>query len=295
MGEPRNETPDTDDADSTSAGEVMAVLKSPTGDLATSDSIPTVDRLSATSLYLKLYARGNFLSNATAFVVSHCGRAFLVTNWHVLSGRHAETEKPLSKTAGIPDQVRIAHHMKSKLGRWRFIREQLYRADGSPIWVEHPRGREIDVAVLELRNVPEDVQLYGFDLALADVDLDTPPGTPVSVIGFPLGLRPNVFFAIWKTGHIASDVDIPYRNGPAFLIDATTREGMSGSPVVARRWVNEPTQQWEHALDPMTVSVRTVLRTKFLGVYASRVNDDAEIGCVWRPSAIREVLERAVA
>src|SRR4051812_43799972 len=68
-----------------------------------------IDPLSVTSLYLKLYAKGNQLSTATGFVVEHHGRRFLVSNWHVFSGRNADTDQPLdSKTAAVPDQVRIA-------------------------------------------------------------------------------------------------------------------------------------------------------------------------------------------
>lgn len=79
-----------------------------------------IDQLSLTSLYLKLQVNGNLLSTATGFVVDHQGKLFLITNWHVLSGRNPETDKPLSSTGGIPDEVRIAHHRKDQLGTWQF-------------------------------------------------------------------------------------------------------------------------------------------------------------------------------
>ena len=43
----------------------------------------------------------------------------------------------------------------------------------------------------------------------------------ISVIGFPLALTPIGLFPIWKTGHIASEPEVPYKViYPAFLIDA---------------------------------------------------------------------------
>src|SRR4051812_7501865 len=91
-----------------------------------------IDPLSVTSLYLKLYANGQQLSTATGFVVEHGGRRFLISNWHVFSGRNADTGEPLdSKTAALPDQVRVALHIRGgeHLTQWKFVRKQLYSSD----------------------------------------------------------------------------------------------------------------------------------------------------------------------
>lgn len=243
----------------------------------------TVDPLSATSVYLKLYVEEQQLSTATGFVIENSGTFFLVTNWHVLSGRNPIDDQPLSPTAGIPDHVRIAHHIKGKLGSWRFHPEALYDDAGDPRWKEHPNGKLVDVAILELENIQSDTQIYPFDLSLADVDLLVQPAMTVSVIGFPLGLRPNAFFAIWKTGHVASDPDLPFDGRPAFLIDATTRSGMSGSPVVIRTGGPYRNSKGDSILMGGLV-------TKFLGVYSGRIHSDIEIGCVWHPETIKQIL-----
>jgi hypothetical protein len=231
---------------------------------------------------------GNLLSTATGFIVEHQGKLFLVTNWHVLSGRNAETDKPLSSTGGIPDEVRIAHHLKNRLGTWQFQGESLVASDGSPLWLAHPAGSKVDVAALELKNVRDNFQVYPFDLTLAGADIHPQPAMPISVIGFPLGLRPNAFFPIWKTGHIATDPDLDHGGRPAFLIDATTRNGMSGSPVVIR--ISGP---YMNSRSEMMVGIGGV-QTRFLDIYSGRIHDDAEIGCVWRPHVISELLEAHV-
>ena len=108
---------------------------------------------------------------------------------------------------------------------------------------------------------------------------------PVSIIGFPAGFTGPYRFPIWKTGHIASDPDLDYAKRPMFLIDATTRGGMSGSPVVTRLWSfrNREGQ----------VVFTAGMRTRFLGVYAGRLGGSTtEIGRVWRPGVIDEILDR---
>lgn len=255
--------------------------------MAANPPIP-IDSLSVTSLYLKLYANGNQLSTATGFVVAHEGRHYLVTNWHVFAGRHPDTLEPLSRTAGIPDEVRIAHEVENATSTmWQFVREPLVDAAGAQRWIAHPRGQEVDVAVLELRSCAPPIILHPLNLALADFDMRTYPSMPVSIVGFPLGLRATVFFAIWKTGHIASEPEIPYMGRPAFLIDAGTHHGMSGSPVFAR--------QAGAYMSSAGLKVTPGIHTRFLGVYASRLHPpEAELGCVWRPNAIREVLQHAL-
>jgi hypothetical protein len=269
--------------DLTSVGQATA---SPLGEAV------HIDDLSLTSLYLKLYTHAGGaeeqIGTATGFVVEHFGKNYLVTNWHVLQGRHPDTGDPLHKMCALPDEVRIAcltMRSHEKLV-WTFVREKLLNADGSRRWVEHAQGEKVDVGVLELDRTPLNVMPWRpLDLALADEDLELYPSMPVSIIGFPAGLRANAFIAIWKTGHIASDPDILYKGLPAFLIDATTRGGMSGSIVVAR--VVGP------AMTQKGFTAWSAVRTKFLGIYASRLPHEVEIGCIWRSSAILDVLNRA--
>lgn len=77
-----------------------------------------------------------------------------------------------------------------------------------------------------------------------------------------------------------------YDGKPTFLIDATTRGGMSGSPVVLRLTGGYPTRNGGMVL-------AGGMATKFLGVYAGRIHDDVEIGYVWRPGLVIEILEAA--
>ena len=253
-----------------------------------------VDPLSLTSLLLVQRVNDTDLGSATGFVVKRHSQTWLITNRHVLSGRHTETDVVLSQTGALPDTIRIFHHSKLSVvrqGVWCVVDEPLYTDDGQPRWREHPRfcikdeehpqEPNVDLAALPLSGLHDDVQLYPLDLALASVDVRVAPGLPASIIGYPFGRPGPARFPIWKTGHIASDADA-YWSPRYFLIDATTRPGMSGSPVVYRSF------GIYQAGDGTTVAGSA---TRLLGVYSGRIRDDAEIGRVWRPDLIPELID----
>lgn len=250
-------------------------------DMSTPKQI-TIDPLSACSLRLELATKGNTLGTATGFVVESGGRYYLITNWHVVAARNPDTNQLLSDTGAVPEELRIVHHLKERLGSWAVFSEPLFDTNGSPRWLEHPQGRVIDVVAVPLTDHP-DVAFYPLDLSLTDTNMLPQPGMPVSIIGYPFGLATGVAWPIWKTGHIASDPDLDYDGRPAFLIDATTRGGMSGSPVVLRLSGGYPTRDGSFIL-------AGGVATLFLGVYSGRIHGQAEIGRVWRPLVIEEIL-----
>jgi hypothetical protein len=242
-----------------------------------------IDRISLTSLRLEARARGNLLGTATGFTIEHEGQPLLITNWHVVTGRHAETGGLLSKTAATPDELWMFCHAMEKFGLYREHRESLYEADGAtPRWLEHPQGKAVDVVALPLR-LPPSLRIYPLDLALAETDLEVKIAMPVSIVGYPKGLMTSGVLPIWKTGHLASEPELNYDGQPAILIDATTRSGMSGSPVVLRVYRQ---MKFEHSY--LVVHDE---RTRFLGVYSGRIDDEIEIGRVWRPLVIQEILK----
>lgn len=256
-----------------------------------------VDPLSLTSLLIQPHANGVALGTATGFVVNAREGSWLVTNHHVLTGRDTETGRPLSATAAIPDEIRIWHHSALSTagqGAWTARIEALAGADGSPRWLEHPRfcpkdqenpeEPNIDIAVLPLEQVDERVTIYPLSLELAETEVRVSPGLPVFIIGYPFGRTGPGFFPIWKTGHVATDPS-PYWSPHHFLVDATTRAGMSGSPVVFR-------SSGLYERRPGLIEGGYAVR--LMGVYSGRIRDDAELGRVWHPRLIREIIDSGV-
>ncbi|MBI2165140.1 MAG: trypsin-like peptidase domain-containing protein [Chloroflexi bacterium] len=239
-----------------------------------------IDPMSFVSIFIEACRGERSLASGTGFIVQKSGRSFLVTNWHMLAGRDPRTSRPLAETGEIPDKLAIWHHIRDKLGTWgrRFV--PLTRPDGSPAWLEHSLSRKVDVVALPL-TVDEEVTLYPLDLGLANTDLMISPSEAVSIIGFPFGLSAGGRFPIWKTGHVASDIDLDYDGLPIFLIDATTKPGMSGSPVIARRygWYLS-SEGYQGGSDA----------TRFLGIYSGRIHESADVGSVWKPEVLNEII-----
>lgn len=238
-----------------------------------------IDPLSLCSLRLILREGGQTIGIATGFVVKN-DIPLLITNWHVLSGRDPATNKILNSKGKVPDEVGIIHRHVNGLGHHKVIYESLY--DGNvPNWIEHTDGKTVDVTALPLTQDPE-IKLYPIQLEWANQDVMVDPALAVSVIGYPYGIANTELFPIWKTGHIASDPDIDYNGSPVFLIDATTRSGMSGSPVLYKVVNNYRNKSGE-------AMFLTQPGKLFLGVYSGRIHSDSEVGKVWKPHVIRNI------
>lgn len=220
--------------------------------------------------------------SGTGFIVTHNSINYLITNWHMVTGRNPDTGQPISKTgAADPTTLNIWFHTAGQLGSWVLKTENLLDPKtGDKKWIEHPNGRQVDVVALPISNYT-DISIYPFDRNLASTDLILFPSEPVSIVGFPLGLASAGKFPIWKTGHIASDIDLDYNQKPVFLIDATTKSGMSGSPVIARRTGFIITSKGNNIGGQAT---------RFLGVYSGRIQDQSDVGMVWKPEVINAIL-----
>jgi hypothetical protein len=245
-----------------------------------------IDYLSMVSLSIETFVDSHLLTRATGFIIKHDEFYFLITNWHIVTGLNTQTLKPISDTAGIPNKIAITFHKKGKPGYASKCTYNLF-FNGKPIWIEHKRKNEVDVVAIPLKNkeLAELVKFYHLDLKLSEIDMVPECAMPISIIGFPKGLKTTYILPIWKTGHIASDHDLDYDDRPCFLIDATTRSGMSGSPVVLRL-----TGGYKNKTGSTIYSSQ--LQTRFLGIYSGRIHKNSEIGRVYRPRVINEILDQ---
>jgi len=249
---------------------VLAVMVGATENLSNAK----IDELSKRSLYVKIFKNEILVGRATGFLVKWKDKPYLITNWHVVTGHHP-LDPELYAEKHRPDSLQIIHHSK-KLGVWLNRGcEALYTAEGRPRWYEHPM-KWVDVVALPLENYDTlQHELYFMDIGMMKSKTEPVIGMPLYIIGFVEGFAGPGVFPIWKAGHIASEPSLKYQGNNAFLIDATTRGGMSGSPVVYKKY------------DCNGNSGESV----FLGIYAGRLSQDSEIGLVWTPDNIIEILE----
>ena len=159
---------------------------------------------------------GKVVGPATGFVTDTPSGPVLVTNRHVVTGRHNVSGETLLKSGFVPAEIEVFHHRKSSteglpegagghVTEWVPRRETLYEAE-VPRWREHPTlGARMDVVALPLTNV-EDVKLLALPIAApTGLRIAYGPADAISVIGFPFGLTAGGKLAIWLSGYVASE------------------------------------------------------------------------------------------
>ena len=256
------------------------------------------------------------VSTATGFFFEIGDALFIVTNWHVVSGKHFLTKRSLSDANRLPTHL-ICDFLVSgdtmsdgrAIMRRRSVRVELYdHKDRNPLWSEHPTdGARCDVVASPIAGSLSSSKIFHKAANSIDEEGRIPvnPGSTVFVIGFPrsLSIRPGL--PLWKSGYIASeptfDASIGNQTLPAFFIDSQTREGMSGSPVFARyvgMWNPDDPYGIDDSYDPngpeQIPPGNTMIGSamQFVGCYSARVGPEEEgaaLGLCWRAEIIREV------
>jgi hypothetical protein len=221
------------------------------------------------------------LSQATGFLVRFEKRLFLITNWHVLTGRNPITGE-VSGSAALPEYLEVSFPVL--LGGdlyWTAQRLDLYdRRTREALWFVHPYAPPMeggtDVIALPIDSEPPMVYAYSLEDAL-DVRALT-PGAEVSIVGYPFGVETEA--PVWSRATVASEPRHGFKDDPMYLVDTRSRPGQSGSPVISpdSRLVRcgsgqEPDQKWSLA-----------------GIYSGRVDAELDLGRLWWPVVISEVL-----
>ena len=263
------------------------------------------------------------MSTATGFFYELDDDWYLVTNWHVISGRNPFTKEPLPPTGRFPTHIKAKFSsyeipsLPSQKGTFTTVARdvEIYGND-QPLWFEHPElGSVCDVIALPLER-PESCPEFMHNAAnrISSGRIPVKPGCTVFVIGFPQSISVGFGLPLWKSGYIASephyDVTVGgtssdlggLRDGfnlPAFFIDSQTRPGMSGSPVFALYIGNwdmsdpyKPIAPEEPGFWNRTDVALGSRGMEFVGCYSSRVlanEDEAALGLCWRADVLREI------
>ncbi|PWT26222.1 S1 family peptidase [Butyrivibrio fibrisolvens] len=252
-----------------------------------------INQYSLSSFYCEAYFGSKFLSNATCFLTKRDDQFYLVTNWHVVTGRHPDTGDCLSPSAAIPDNLRVyfLHETVDGIEHGEYQKISLVDDEGNPLWKQKQVGsRYVDVVVIP---IVVDERFTAFCIEDAEEPFNESPHievtSPLYVLGFPFGQQWGIL-PIWKKATIASEPEYESDEGfPYFFVDTASRPGMSGSPVVL--FERRPVTIAEN-LNGGKFSMHF---TKFIGVYSGRIvsgdKDEAQLGRVWKASVIEELIK----
>jgi len=274
----------------------------------------TIDPLNYCVVKIQSYFNEEKVAKATGFfysgTVDSKHTLWLVTNWHVLAGRNAsKPEIVLHSHGAIPNRIQL--QVPSRIGGDGEVHDrelvfyeifvELFDSNGLAMWHQHPSKHEVDIGVVNLGQALDGHLVRGINEVCSEHDMAVEIGNEVFILGYPLGFSHFANTPIWKRGSIASEPHAETAESRnRIVIDATTRKGMSGSPVVMRSKTHYVTESGQ--------IVQKANGSRFIGVYASRpaperepTNDEIEagflgheIGYVFKSGCLVEVITRAV-
>ncbi len=244
------------------------------------------------------------VGSATGFFWKKDGQPYLVTNWHVVSGR-----SPFSKKLGgngfIPRRMFfysisiseengiLSIERRRWLFRWGDDMEEVLSAppqfNGKPldIWGA-PIPKEIvfgkDPKRSGFKSAP-DISCFVNESATSRIVTNV--GDDCFILGYPIKNYDGAMPPIWKRGSISSETILGVSGHPIFLIDAATTSGMSGSPIIRKVTTLVADNQDIGALQEYS-------SFEIIGVYSGRLQDsklaEINIGYGWHRTMIDEAL-----
>ena len=230
-----------------------------------------VESLLISGTYVSTMADGKRLTNATGFFFERGEKLFLITSRHVV----------LDEASGHrPDQLEIEFHTDPEnLAEVARVPLPLYK-DDQALWRQGvDSGGPVDIAAVEIerKTFPEKSFFAAFTASHLVTQFDRiEVGTPVLIVGFPLGFHDHVHhLPVARQAMVASAFGIRFQGQGYFLTDALLHRGASGAPVVARM--------------SSARSGRSELPWMLLGVHAARmdvtrdvdVDERLNLHCAW--------------
>lgn len=190
-----------------------------------------IDRILLTTPRIYTFVGNTQLTNATGFFFARNDRLFLATSRHVL------IDKPSSH---YPDRIEIDLHVdENNLAHCVRYSLNLY-SQGQSLWRQgEDSGGEIDVALIEVNKsyLPVEAIYASFGVAdLQPVDVPVEVGTPLLIVGFPLGFHDTLHhMPVVRGAVLASSYGLRFQGQGYFLSDGRTHRGSSGAPVILRK------------------------------------------------------------
>ncbi len=234
---------------------------------------------------------------ATGSIWRRSNRLWLVSNWHVFSGRDIYTGQCRSKY-GEPTKVTVSTplfrpHALNQIVETCNTTLSLIDDSHTRLWKQHRHGQTIDLACLEL---PKSFPVATRAILPHELDNDQiveMPGVDVFIMGFPRGLALQGGRPLWKRGSIASEA-YRYADGlPITLVDTAGREGMSGSPAFIVQYGGQFVQTEDGLGTDFSAKPY-----RFVGIYsgrygAQREGDElkAQVGRLWWENVVFEMLD----
>lgn len=243
---------------------------------------------------------------ATGFFVSNSKNdKYLITNWHVVTGRSPINPQLSNYNGCIPTsltfRLHAGNHQSISLSKFNDFEVALNSHEGDrPTWLEHPTHKNsVDIVAIKLddwEQISEKCSvLTAESWPDADPSIKLSAMDDVFLFGYPWGLKSIGEMPIIKRGNVASEPDLDQNGLPRFLIDCRATPSMSGSIAIHRHsGIYMPNGKMDDATVFGTVE-------SIAGIYSGRLSNAeneesqsgaiSEIGIVWRWENVLEIVE----
>ena len=240
-----------------------------------------VDIYSQTSIELLANKGDKGLWSGTGFLIDLNNKIYLITNNHIVGEEYKKNEyKQLYNRDLPPDSIPDALLLKcysEKLNQWS-VNKILIRPKNEPLFIKFYEDDNDKNTILDVVAIPIDTLPLNNNSArlvwLSNIDLHPEillyPSEELFIVGYPSDAGKINPLPIWKRGTIASEPNLEKVNASWFWIDATTRGGMSGSPVFIRA---------SSFVTKSGVTQYTQVVTSLIGIYSAQ-NYSLELGRV---------------
>ena len=209
------------------------------------------------------------VAHGSGFFWRSKGEVFLISARHVFTGLHPFSDELISNKGYIPERFKVFPLVRFTPTIQSRIEHSFSTNIKAKNLFEDPQFKELktDIAAVKLKlDLPEKV----FCLNDTNVfeDLLSHVGFECTVVGYPLPNSVGLMTPVYRKGSIASEPRLAIDGKPMFLLDATTAPGFSGSPVFQIHIGPAPVANEDGSL---RVLASSILTTKFVGVYAGRL------------------------
>ncbi len=174
-----------------------------------------IDLYSMTTVPIEACANGQSLAKATGFIWQDGDQHYLITNWHVVTGRNARTNELTVRAQ--PDMLRLLFNTKMQDFGKKEYDLKIRDADNRPCWYTHPvRNRGCDVVAVPLPMTAEDIiiiNMYPINTLNQKADLAVRNRHGCFYSRLPVRLRPSGFSRMETGKHRFRTGPHPHRRG----------------------------------------------------------------------------------
>ena len=247
-----------------------------------------VNPLSICSYFTELYYNDTRLSSATSFSYVKSEKKYLVTNYHVAYGRNPITNKPIMVNAALPNRLVIYYISKEGRQLTYYIKFDEFE---NPFKYIKKKNRTVDIAVCPLKDfngvaINEVCCLFPEIEYRENITLEITE--ELFVLGYPKGIS-ALYTPIWKKASVASEPEVPIDEMACFYIDSSTRDGMSGAPVIFYN------KNGQCKTTDVLFQISNSKIFKFEGIYSGRDSNQelgiTQLGVVWKKELIDEIID----